>query len=855
MKVTRRTFLKASAATTGTLLAGRYLFGELETLRAAQVPAAQAGEEWIPTTCWIGKQDCGVLARRVGGRVVKLEGNPAHPLNRGTLCPKGVAQITALYDPHRVKTPLIRTNEKGVPGQWRRATWDEALRLVAQRIREVRARNPKLVLWQKGRSKAKAFYDDAFVKALGATRLGHGASCADAGLRACEYTVGISGVLHPDFRHTRYLLAWGWNLTDAGGNRLCWITWPQQLLQARERGCKVVLIDPRRRGGGPFVDEWLPIRPGTDLALALALCHELIQLGAVDREYLARYTNAPFLVQEDGFFLRRDGKEQVWDGRSGGPKPYDAPGVEPVLEGAFVVDGRKVKPAFQVFQEHVAPYTAQWAAGVCGVPAEQIQRVARELAEYAHIGATVVVDGVRVPYRPVAIHAYHMAQQELGFQAIRAMTLVMMLLGAVGAVGGQRFDVGPWKVHENFEKLDRIEIKDPPYDFTLKDSKFFPINSGNPAVVARVMQNPEKYGVKELPEVLILHMTNPLQGYGSAPDIREAYRRFKFVVAIDAWLSATADLFADVVLPAATLEKYEGPYSASDQYVDAVALRVPVMPPLGESRGEIEIYLDLCEKLGVLHGPGGYLDQLNEALKLKEPYRLPLDRKPTVRQIFDRWAKSEGIPEGVAYFEKHGVRPKGVVKATQLYGYATDPPFGGVRHRFYGESLLRYRNTMRAKGAEEVYWRDYTPLPTWRRPTLEGSPPEYDLYLISYKLIEHKQSRSGQLPLLSELARRAWLEINPATARAKGIRDGDEVWVESHNARTGETRRVRAVARTREGIRPDTVALPHHFGEAARHPWAADNGAAGAELYFTGEGYVVNTADQSFHVKVRVYKA
>ncbi len=854
MKVTRRTFLKASAVGAGTMAASRFLFGELDTLQAAGAPAARPTAEWVPTTCWIGKQDCGLLARRVDGRVVKLEGNPAHPRNRGTLCPKGVAQITALYDPNRLRTPLVRTNEKGVPGQWRPATWDEALKLVADRIREVRAKNPKLVLWQKGRGKARAFYDDAFVKALGATKLGHGAFCSDAGYRASEYTVGISGVLHPDFRHCRLVLAWGWNLTNAGGNLLCWITWPQQLLEARERGCKVVLIDPRRHGGGPFVDEWIPIRPGTDLALALALCRELIQMGAVDRGYLRRYTNAPFLVQEDGFFLRREGKEQVWDQAANGPRPYDVPGLEPALEGTFSVDGKTVKPAFQVFKEHVDPYTLQWAAEVCGVPEDQIQRLARELAENAHLGATVVVDGMHLPYRPVAIHAYHMAQQELGFQAIRAMTLVMMLLGAVGAVGGQRFHMGPWRVHDNFEKLDQIEIKDPPYFFTLAGSKFFPINSGNAAVVAKVMQNPEKYGVKELPEVLILHMANPVRSFGSAPDIREAYRKFKFVVALDAWMSLTADLFADVVLPAATLEKYEGPYAAGDQYVDAVTVRLPVMEPLFESRGEIDIYLDLCERLGVLYGPEGYLDELNKALKLKEPYQLPLDRKPQVREIFDRWAKSEGIPEGIAYFERHGVWPKGPIPARERYGYAVDPPFGGIRHRFYGESLLRYRNTMRAKGAEEVYWRDYTPFPTWRKPTMENSPPEYDLYLISYKLIEHKQSRSTQLPLLSELMDRGWLVIHPRTARARGIQDGDEVWVESHNAVTGETRRVKTTVRTHEGIRPDTVGLPHHFGEAVRHPWSKGNGAAPAELFFTGEGYVTNTADQSFRVKVRVYK-
>ncbi|MDR7576399.1 MAG: molybdopterin dinucleotide binding domain-containing protein [Armatimonadota bacterium] len=464
------------------------------------------------------------------------------------------------------------------------------------------------------------------------------------------------------------------------------------------------------------------------------------------------------------------------------------------------------------------------------------------------------MDGVRLPYRPVAIMAYHMSQQELGFQAVRAMLLVMMLLGAVGAVGGQRLDVGPWKVQENFEKLERIKIKDPPYNVWLKDSKFFPLNSNNSALVAKVMQAPQKYGVGRVPEMIIVHMSNPLEAFASTPDLEEAYRRFKFVVVIDPWLSRTADLFADVVLPASTLEKYEGPLSATDQYVDAVALRVPVTQPLFQSRGEIEIYLDLCEKAGVLYGKGGYLDHLNEALKLKEPYRLPLDRKPAVREIFDRWAKSEGIAEGVSYFEQHGVKIKGSVPATKFYGYAVDPPFGGIRHRLYGEALLRYRLEMRRRGVPETYWRDYTPLPTWHKPTLEGSPSEYDLYLVSFKLIEHKQSRSSQVPLLAELARRSYLEINPRTARTKGIRDGEEVWVESHNAVTGETRQVRAVARYREGIRPDTVAMPHHFGGVARHPWAEGQGPSPNSLFFTGEGYVANTADQSFHVKVRVYK-
>jgi anaerobic selenocysteine-containing dehydrogenase len=854
MGITRRTFLKASGAAGGTAALASLLAARPKTLTAAPpTAAATSTEDWVPTTCWIGKQDCGMLARKVDGRLVKLEGDPRHPRNLGTLCPKGVAQIMAVYDPNRVKFPLIRTNEKGVPGQWRRASWDEALGLVAAKIREVRGRDPRLFLWQKGRSKAEPFYDVAFVKASGATKLHHGAFCSDAGYRACEYTIGPTGVLHPDFRHCRYLLSWGWNITNAGGNKLCWITWPRQLVAARERGLKVVHIDPRLRGAGPFADEWLPIRPGTDLALALAFAHELIAAGYVDREYLAKHTNAPYLVKDDGFFLRVDGKEQVWDPKGDRPRPFDAGDIEPVLEGEFRVGGLRVRPAFQVFKEHLASATPEWAAEICGVPAEAIRRIALELGQQAMIGSTVVLDGVRLPYRPVGVMLYHIAQQELGFQMVRAVLHVFMLLGAVEAVGGVRIDF-TWKVHPNFERLDRITIKEPPYNVWLQDSKFFPINSNNSSIVAKVLQDPAKWGVDYLPEVMIVHMTNPVLAFGSPPDIVAGFRRIKFIAVIDPWLSETADLLADVVLPAATMEKYEGPSSASDQYVDAVAVRVPPMKPLFESRGEIDIYLDLAERAGFLYGHGGYLDELNKALKLKAEHALPLDRKPAVREIFDRWAKSEGIAEGVAYFETHGVKIKGPVRAATMYGYAQNPPFGGLRHRLYGESLLRYREEMKARGVPEVYWRDYTPLPTWRPPTMWSSPPAYDLTLVSFKMIEFKQSRSSQIPLLAELAPEQRLEINPRTARVHGIRDGDWVWVESHNAVTGETRRVKVRARLTEAIRPDVAGLPHHYGKR-NHPWVREQGPASSDLFFTGEGYVANTADQSFQVRVKVWKA
>jgi anaerobic selenocysteine-containing dehydrogenase len=763
-----------------------------------------------------------------------------------------MAQIMALYDPYRVKAPLKRVNEKGVPGKWVEISWDEALEIVGNKIREVRARDKRLLIWQKGRSKSSAFYDNAFVQASGATKLGHGAYCSDAIYRAAEYTIGFQGGLHPDFKHCRYLLSWGWNMVNAGGNKLCWITWNRQFLEARERGMKVVTIDPRRGGMGPHTDEWLPIKPGTDLAFFLALSNVLITKRFLDTEYLTKYTNAPFLVKDDGYFLKIDGKEQVWDLATDSVKPYDVRGVSPALEGDYTIGGRRAKTAFQAFKEHVEKYTPEWAESVCGIPAATIRRVGEELGQNAMIGSTIVLDGVKLPYRPVGTMAYHVAQQELGFQASRAAIITFMLLGAIGAVGGVHSDFGSKYALASYKALDEITVKDPPYNIYLKDSKFFPINSANPSIMAKVMLDPAKYGVDYIPEVLIIHMTNPLLSFVDQPVLMQAFKKFKFVVVIDPWLSETADYFADIVLPTATIEKFEGPLDASDGYMDAAALRLPPMKPLFNTRGDIDIYIDLCEKAGILYGEGGYIDQLNRELKLKDPYKLPLDKKPDVRDIFDRWAKSAGYEEGIAFFEKYGVRAK-PWPANKVYPPATDPPFGGIRHRLYGESLKRYQDAMKEKGAPETYWRDYTALPTWRSPTMDNSPKEYDLYLISYKKIEFKQSRSTMIPLLNELEPEQRLIMNPTAARERGISDGDEVWVESHNAVTNETRKLKVKVQLMEGIRPDTVAMSHHYGFWV-HPWAKGGGPTPNSIFFTGEGYVANTADQSFHVKVRVYK-
>jgi anaerobic selenocysteine-containing dehydrogenase len=334
------------------------------------------------------------LARRVNGKIVNLKGHPDHVRGRGTLCPKGVAQIIQVYDPYRIKAPLKRTNPKGESGIWEEISWDEALTSVANQLKDIRDTDKRLFIWQKGRSKAKAFYDNAFNKAFGTiNKLSHGATCSDAVYRANELTFSNHGSTVADFNHCKHLIAWGWNITEAGGPHLCFLTWPQYILDAKEKGMKITLIDPRIRGGAHLVDNWLPIKPGTDMTLALAVANFLVYNNYIDTEYLTKYTNSPFLIGPDGSFYRVDDKEQVWDENTSSSKSHDSLNVKPVLEGSYTINGVNYNTAFTLYKKHIEKYTVEWASDICGLSVNDIKELAENFGKGAMIGQNTIVDG------------------------------------------------------------------------------------------------------------------------------------------------------------------------------------------------------------------------------------------------------------------------------------------------------------------------------------------------------------------------------------------------------------------------------------------------------------------------------
>ncbi len=333
----RRTFL----ALTGTAAAATTVAGcgpVRKFLRGAPSPseqvAARGATRAVFSICDNCVNKCGVVARVSGGRLVKLDPNPHFPKSRSMLCAKGNAGVRTLYDPDRLKHPLIRVGERGA-GRWRKATWDEALDFTAGRLRAVReAHGPQGMLFSSSEAFQERFFL-AFAQAFGSPNLvRHPSTCLSSANIAFFITYGT--VPEFDLERSTYVIA-------SGANRFESFVTPDTVdlaTNVRERRTKLVYLDPRCTVTAAKADEWLPIRPGTDLAFYLALIHVLI-----------------------------------------GEKLYDRPFVETYTQG------------FAELAAHVQPYTPEWAETQTEIPAGRIRAIAREFA--AHAPRAVIYRGRR----------------------------------------------------------------------------------------------------------------------------------------------------------------------------------------------------------------------------------------------------------------------------------------------------------------------------------------------------------------------------------------------------------------------------------------------------------------------------
>ena len=633
-------------------------------------------DEIRQTTCYMCACRCGINVHLREGEVSYIEGNRDHPVNRGVLCAKGSAGIMQHKSPARLRAPLLRTGPRG-SGQFREISWDEALDLAVEWLAPIREKNPEKLAFFTGRDQSQSF-TGWWAQQFGTPNYAaHGGFCSVNMAAAGIYTMG--GAFwefgQPDWERTKMFMIFG-VAEDHDSNPI-----KMGLGRLKERGAKVVGVNPVRSGYNAIADEWVGITPGTDGLFILALVHELLKAGKVDLDYLSRYTNAGYLVQSDpesadfGLFLRDDnGEPLVLDRRSGTLKAWNEAGVQPELGKPWTdAQGQAHKPVFMLLAErYLDPaYAPEAAAQRTGVTAVTIRRLAAELA-HAAFEEEIVIDQPWTDFRgqrhetmigrPVAFHAMRgISAHSNGFQTCRALHLLQILLGSVEVPGGFRFKPPypkPVEAHPtpHVGVTPGAPLNGPHLGFVRGPEHLALKEDGSPARIDKAFtwENPmSAHGLMHMVvsnahagdpykvDALFMYMAN--MAWNSSMNTRGVmdmltdtdpetgeYVIPKLIYA-DSYSSEMV-AFADLVLPDTTYLERHDCISLLDRPIceaDAVAdsIRWPVVEPDRDVRGFQTVLVQLGARLGL---PGFVTEDGSPAFEDYADYMVNHQRRPGV---------------------------------------------------------------------------------------------------------------------------------------------------------------------------------------------------------------------------------
>ena len=284
--LSRRRFLKISAATFGAAAAATATQWEpiSRLAHAADVPGS--GDRQVPTFCEMCFWRCSGVAHVRNGRLWKFVGNPKDPQSRGRLCPRGTGAVGAYYDPDRLQKPLIRRGERGKE-QWTAVTWDEAFAYIAERMNRIKAEHgpESVAMFNHGIGQ---FFLQHVLKSWGAINFAGSSFAQCRGPRdvgfALTFGTGLGSPEPTDIENTNCLALIGSHLGENMHN-----TQVQEFARAVERRIPIIVVDPRFSVAASKAKYWLPIRPGTDLALILAWCNVLVTDGRYDRAFVEKH--------------------------------------------------------------------------------------------------------------------------------------------------------------------------------------------------------------------------------------------------------------------------------------------------------------------------------------------------------------------------------------------------------------------------------------------------------------------------------------------------------------------------------------------------------------------------------------
>ncbi|MBV9354269.1 MAG: molybdopterin-dependent oxidoreductase [Chloroflexi bacterium] len=731
---------------------------------------------------------CGSVARLENGRFVALEPDPSHPTGQA-LCAKGRAAPELVYHPDRLLYPLKRTHPKGAadPG-WQRIEWDEALDLIAGKLRQIAAESgPHSVVFSMASQSTSALVDSniwilRLMHAFGSPNLcGSMELCGWGRAYATGFTfgtgMGLPGTPMPDLDNAGCILFWGYNPS------LSRLSHATATVQALKRGARLIVVDPRRVGLAARADVWLRVRPGTDAALALGIANVMIEHGWFDHGFVRDWTNGPLLVRTDtGRMLTegdlsRDGNAWrlfAWDAVAGkligydqSRRQYERDGAERALLGTFVVSTLqgevKCRPAFEVCAEAARSHSLEAVKSITGIDGREVERAARLLWDA----------------RPVAFYAWSgVEQQTSSTQIFRAMSFLYALTGSYDVRGGNvLFPAIP------SNNVAGLELSSPPQRARSLGLAQRPLG---PSVgewvttdeVYRAIVDHDPYPVRGL----VGFGANLLLAHADVRRGREALAKLDFYAHADLFMNPTAEL-ADVVLPIASPFERHGlkiGFEVSEAAQSLVQLRQPVAQPRGEARSDTEFVFNLACRLGLgEHFWNGDVDaayshQLEPSgVTLEELRQNPAGVRVPLETRYRKFAEIDsGSPRGFA-------TPSGLVE-------------------LYSETLLEH---------------GYPAVPEFCEPLVSPrSRPDlgrrYPLILTCAKNTQFCETQHRGLPSLRRKVPDPEVELHPATAAARGIRVRDWVLVESPDGA------MRARARFNDALDPDVVCGEHGWWQA-----------------------------------------
>ncbi|GAX87144.1 thiosulfate reductase/polysulfide reductase chain A [Lebetimonas natsushimae] len=550
----RRSFLKGSAAAAAgaaVVSTSAFAFGPYE--EAANEKEKKEKEiknaKFTPNVCGMCVNMCGVIVRSVDGKVKKIDPNPLYPKSRNFMCARGNAGIAEEYDPDRITTPLIRVGKRG-EGKFRKASWDEAFDYIAKKMVKIldeEKDNRSTFLFGVGATSGTV--DEPVVMNLvngigTANFIDHFSTCFAPSFMANALTFGSWG--QADFRNTKYLL-------NLGANRAEGIVTPDTMdmfKRTHKRGIeKIVYIDVRYTNTAAQADEFIPIKPGTDGALMLAMIHETINKGyhktPYKADYIAKYVDGIEELEE--FFTKGEG----------------------------------------------AKYTPEWAEKITEIPASTIRRLTKEFSDAAE-----KYKGAANCYRSRKSTWYY---QDFEFR--RAQAIFNAIHGCVNRPGGiilgrglkfESYEYEDFPVYDNPKpRIDIACLKPNTYPLANPQKGSWPIIRDTILEVNTKWRKGEKLADNEYPVRAAFHYKqNPLQSVPDYEKTAKMYETMDLVVVIDIQATDTA-LYADVILPDTVYVERESPIKMFNTIEPYITWRSKAVEPRGYAQ---DVYF-MCKEL------------------------------------------------------------------------------------------------------------------------------------------------------------------------------------------------------------------------------------------------------------------